>query len=89
MITPKKRPVFCKHPFRCNKENCTGIKSETVIDPGQLYKFDQTSKPVKNPHLWSNEDPYLYKVFPEVIDGKTVVDTYTSPLGFSVVQVGL
>jgi Glycosyl hydrolases family 2, sugar binding domain/Glycosyl hydrolases family 2, TIM barrel domain/Glycosyl hydrolases family 2/Glycoside hydrolase family 2 C-terminal domain 5 len=58
------------------------IKSEAVINPGQLYKFDQTGKSIKNPHLWSNEDPYLYKVYSEVIDGKTVVDTYTSPLGF-------
>jgi beta-galactosidase len=58
------------------------IKSEAVINPGQLYKFDQTSKPIKNQHLWSNEDPYLYKIYTQVIDGKTVADTYTSPLGF-------
>ncbi|MGC1392196.1 MAG: sugar-binding domain-containing protein [Bacteroidales bacterium] len=58
------------------------IKSEAVINPGQLYKFDQTSKPVKNPHLWSNDDPYLYKVYTRVIDGKTVTDIYSSPLGF-------
>ena len=24
------------------------LKSEVVIDPNQLYKFDQTSKPIKN-----------------------------------------
>jgi hypothetical protein len=58
------------------------IKSEAVIDPGQLYKFDQTSKPIKKPHLWSNEDPYLYTVYTQVIDGKTISDFYSSPLGF-------
>jgi len=58
------------------------IKSDAVIDPGQLYKFDQISKPVKNPNLWSNENPYMYKVHSEVRDGKKVVDNYTSPLGF-------
>ena len=58
------------------------IKSEAVINPGQLYKFDQISKPIKNPHLWSNEDPYLYKVYSRVIDGKLVADAYSSPLGF-------
>jgi hypothetical protein len=58
------------------------IKSEAVINPGQLYKFDQTSKPVKNPHLWSNDDPYMYKVNTQVIDGKVVADSYSSPLGF-------
>jgi beta-galactosidase len=58
------------------------IKSEAVINPGELYKFDQTSKLVRKPHLWSTEDPYLYKVNCQVLDGKTVVDAYTSPFGF-------
>jgi beta-galactosidase len=58
------------------------IKTIAVIDPGQLYKFDQTSKAIKNPHLWSPEDSYLYKIISEVIDGREVTDTYISPLGF-------
>jgi beta-galactosidase len=58
------------------------IKSSVVINPGQLYRFDQSGKPIKNPHLWCNEDPYLYKVYTEVLDGNEVVDIYTSPLGF-------
>jgi beta-galactosidase len=58
------------------------VKSEAVINPGQLYIFDQTFRGVKNPHLWSNDDPYLYKVFSQVYDGKTLADTYESPLGF-------
>jgi beta-galactosidase len=58
------------------------IKSEADINPGQLYRFDQTFKPVKNPHLWSNNDPYLYKVYSRVMDGKRVTDFYSSPLGF-------
>jgi len=58
------------------------IKSEAEINPGQLYKFDQTGKAIKNPHLWSNEDPYLYMVYSEVMDGKKVADDYSSPFGF-------
>ena len=58
------------------------IKTEAVINAGELYKFDQTTKPIKNPHLWSNDYPYLYKVYSQVIDGKTVTDNYSSPLGF-------
>ncbi|HLN56583.1 MAG TPA: glycoside hydrolase family 2 TIM barrel-domain containing protein [Bacteroidales bacterium] len=57
------------------------VKSEAEIKAGQLYTFDQTTKPVK-PHLWSPEDPYMYKVVSEVIVGKSVVDIYNSPLGF-------
>jgi beta-galactosidase/beta-glucuronidase len=58
------------------------IKSVSDINPGQLYKFDQLSKPVKNPRLWSNENPYLYRIFSEVIDGNTQVDTYNTSFGF-------
>jgi hypothetical protein len=64
-----------------NNEIVQVIKSDAIINPGQLYKFDQKCKPIKEPHLWSYEDPYLYKVYTEVIDGKEVVDTYTSPPG--------
>ena len=58
------------------------IKTEADINPGELYRFDQTFKPVKNPHLWSNDDPYIYKIISRVMDGKTLTDDYTSPLGF-------
>jgi beta-galactosidase len=58
------------------------IKTDAEITPGELYKFDQTSKPVRNPHLWSNEDPYMYSVHSTVMDGREIADTYTSPLGF-------
>ncbi|HEX2967941.1 MAG TPA: glycoside hydrolase family 2 TIM barrel-domain containing protein [Bacteroidales bacterium] len=58
------------------------IKTTTSIKPGQFYTFDQLSKTVRNPHLWSPDDPYLYKIVSELYDDKTLVDTYTSPLGF-------
>jgi hypothetical protein len=58
------------------------LKSESVIEPGQVYKFDQTFKPIKNPHLWSVENPFLYKVNSQVTDGNTITDALSSPLGF-------
>jgi len=58
------------------------IKSVSDINPGQLYKFDQLSKPVKNPRLWSDENPYLYRIYSEVIDGNIQVDTYNTSFGF-------
>jgi hypothetical protein len=57
------------------------IKSEAVINPGQSFKFDLTGKPVKNPHIWSENDQYTYKVITEVLDGKTVVDKHVSQEG--------
>jgi beta-galactosidase len=58
------------------------LKSKFTINPKQLYKFDQTSKPVIKPRLWSPDAPYLYKIYSEVTDGSRVTDSYTSPLGF-------
>ncbi len=63
-------------------KNIQILKSKAEIKPGQLYKFDQTSKPVSKPHLWSPEDPYMYEVRSEVIEKRRIVDTYASPLGF-------
>jgi len=56
-------------------------KWEAVIDPGQLYVFDQSDKPIKNFHLWSKENQNLFKVNMEVIDVKEVADSYMGPLG--------
>ena len=58
------------------------IKSQFTIHSGQLYKFDQTFKPIKKPNLWSNESPYLYSVYSEVTDGTRVTDSFLSPLVF-------
>jgi hypothetical protein len=58
------------------------LKSDASIAPGQLYRFDQTGNPIKKPHLWSHENPYLYHVQSEVIDGKAVVDACTASFGF-------
>lgn len=58
------------------------LKTEEEINPGQFFKFDQTGKTVKNPHLWSPEDPYLYNIESRLIYNKTVTDSYSSPLGF-------
>ena len=58
------------------------IKSKARINPGQRYKFDQKSKPLIKPHLWSPDDPYLYEVRSEVLAGNSITDICTSPLGF-------
>ena len=50
--------------------------------------FDQTFKPIKNPHIWSDKVPYLYKVYTEVIDGRTVTDSYASPQGLKFTSTG-
>ncbi|MBK9390702.1 MAG: hypothetical protein IPN68_11055 [Bacteroidetes bacterium] len=62
------------------------VSSQSSLNPGQLFMFDQTFKPVKPPKLWSPENPYLYTVKSEVIDGTSVVDVFSGPLGIRVVN---
>ena len=62
------------------------LKTEAEIDPGQSYKFDQKYKPIKNPHLWTAEDPYLYRVESYIIRDKNICDAYSHPLWFRMVK---
>lgn len=55
---------------------------EQVIEPGEIYNFDDTSKTIEGIHLWDTEDPYLYEVHTTVYADGEVADTYESPLGF-------
>lgn len=52
------------------------------IQPGELAEFDQASRPIANPRLWSPEDPYLYRVLSDVFNQGVAADHYESPLGF-------
>ena len=60
----------------------TQMVSTQTIGPGSTNVFDQTSKTIKNPKLWSPEHPNLYSVKTIVLDAGKPVDDYTSPLGF-------
>jgi beta-galactosidase len=55
-------------------------QSRHPIASGQMHEFVQRIK-VTQPHLWSVEDPYLYRVQSAVQDGEQVVDERETPLG--------
>jgi hypothetical protein len=58
------------------------VQTKQTIKQGEVFVFDQAFKTLKNPRLWSPANPYMYKVFSELIDGSRIADSYTSPLGF-------
>jgi len=60
----------------------TEFLSTQIVPAGKTIVFDQTSKPVKNPKLWSPQTPNLYSVKTMVIVNGKVVDDFVSPLGF-------
>jgi len=64
----------------------TSMESTQSIAAGAVYQFDQTSSAIANPHLWSVETPYMYKVLTSVSNGNGAVDNYESPLGIRSVE---
>jgi len=58
------------------------VKSEVspVDASGDKTKVNQDIQ-IARPELWSVERPYLYKVVSQVLNGNSVTDTYTTPLG--------
>lgn len=60
----------------------TEFSSAKTIAAGETMVFDQTSRTIKNPKLWSPKTPNLYSVKTTVITNGKVVDDFISPLGF-------
>ena len=60
------------------------VKTTTSIIPDVGYERGCTIEnnlKISQPHLWSTDNPYLYKVLSEILEGQKVVDTYITPLG--------
>jgi beta-galactosidase len=59
-------------------------KSSFKTNPGQKVDFVQDFKKIKGQHLWSVEDPYLYRVVSTIADAATNqnLDEVSNPLGF-------
>ena len=64
----------------------TSMDSTQSIAAGAVYEFDQTSSAIANPHLWSVQTPYMYRVLTTVSDGTGTVDNYESPLGIRSIE---
>ena len=68
-----------------DRENKEITRFKTYIKAGKNGKvhFDIKSSTIKNPILWSPENPYLYSVCIQIIDEEeNMVDEVTCPLGF-------
>jgi hypothetical protein len=64
----------------------TSMESTQSIAAGAVYEFDQTSSAIANPHLWSPDTPYMYRVLTTLSNGTGAVDNYESPLGIRSVE---
>lgn len=60
-------------------------QSNISINGDETKEISQ-SFTIAHPHLWSLENPYLYKIKTQVISNGKVVDDYTTPLGIRYFQ---
>lgn len=61
--------------------------SDTItLQPGETKIVKQISPEIKNPHLWSNDDPYLYQLASMIKRGGKTTDELTTPYGIRTVS---
>lgn len=63
-------------------ERVAEAASTLSVPAGRETEFTQSFPTVRNPRLWSPDDPYLYTVYTEVYDGTELLDRVRNPLGF-------
>ncbi|MBX7292788.1 Ig-like domain-containing protein [Clostridium chauvoei] len=51
-----------------------------LVETGSTKKFNADVE-IRNPILWSTENPYMYKVVTTVMDGENIVDEYETDFG--------
>lgn len=59
----------------------SGAVVASVTTSVRAGSFEQTTKPIENPHLWSPASPYLYRVRTELYAGNDLADSIENPLG--------
>jgi beta-galactosidase len=67
--------------------NATGVAvsaavSNVRVAAGESATFDQRTPPIFRPQLWSPQEPNLYRVRTEVLQGDDGIDAVDNPLGF-------
>ncbi|NGF55843.1 beta-galactosidase [Parapedobacter sp. SGR-10] len=60
------------------------LKKEYKTAKGQQVSFSDDINDITKPHLWSTENPYLYRVVSTISDSQTqeILDEVSNPLGF-------
>ncbi|AZQ64686.1 beta-galactosidase [Flammeovirga pectinis] len=65
-----------------NNKQVAIIERQEIVKSGEILTFEQQSEKIKNPQLWSPEHPNLYRIETFLLEGDSVVDNYSSTLGF-------
>ncbi len=63
------------------------LRTQATILPGADRTFNQAGGIEEDLHLWSCEDPYLYRVNTVIYDGDKAVDCIENPLGIRSIEL--
>lgn len=58
------------------------VSGEVTLAAHATETVTQQLPLVRTPHLWSPDDPYLYRVHTDVVQNGRLIDRVTNPLGF-------
>jgi hypothetical protein len=58
------------------------VTTNVPVAAGREAAFAQALPPVRDPRLWSPDEPYLYTLRTEIHDGGRLLDRVENPLGF-------
>ncbi len=58
------------------------MSSQATVAAHARQQVMQELPAVRTPHLWSPDDPYLYRVTTDIVDGEVIADRVSNPLGF-------
>ncbi|MFL6417782.1 MAG: RICIN domain-containing protein [Bryobacteraceae bacterium] len=67
----------------------TVLSDSTVVGSATGTVDAELSVPVPNPRLWSTDDPYLYNVRAEMLEGGRVIDSVGSYAGMRSIALGI
>jgi len=82
-------PETVEFVTRLNDDNGVAVfrLSEMVtLEPGETKIISQVSPKLENVHLWSNLDPYLYKLASVLKRGGSTTDEVTTPYGIRTIS---
>lgn len=54
---------------------------QAKVKSGEAHTFKTNTNIIKNPILWSTDNPYLYTVVTRVLEGETCIDDYETKIG--------
>jgi len=69
-----------------NGEAVFRLSEVITLQPGETKVVKQRSPELKNLHLWSNEDPYLYRLASVLKRDGTTTDEVTTPYGIRTIS---